>query len=133
MSRGATGAAAPELKLWCAFEFGDRAQQLAAMAERRNADLFEVLICQISKDGKIDVVLGKAVSVLPETELLKPICNLLHLGPLTDLTSPVLDRQDRKSTTRANSLYALGGPHVRSKREVESARSDVRFSPIATE
>ena len=40
------------------------------MAERRNADLFEVLIRQVSKDGKIDVVLGKALSVLPEAELL---------------------------------------------------------------
>jgi hypothetical protein len=38
------------------------------MAERQNADLFEVLICEISKDGQIDVVLGKALSVLPETE-----------------------------------------------------------------
>jgi hypothetical protein len=57
-----------------------RAQQLAAMAKRRNADLFEVLICQISKDGKIDVVLGKALSVLPETELLEPVRNLLHRG-----------------------------------------------------
>ena len=38
------------------------------MAERRDADLFEVLIGQIRKNGKIDVVLGKALSVLPETE-----------------------------------------------------------------
>ena len=48
------------------------------MAERRNADLFEVLICQISKDEKIDVVLGKALGVLPETELLKPVRNRPH-------------------------------------------------------
>ena len=32
-----------------------------AMAQRHNADLFEVLICQIRKDGKIDVVLGTAL------------------------------------------------------------------------
>ena len=56
------------------------AQQLAAMAQRHNANLFEVLICQIRKDGKIDVVLGKALSVLPETELLEPVRNPLHRG-----------------------------------------------------
>ena len=54
------------------------------MAERRNANLFEVLICEISKDGKINVVLGKALSVLPETEVLKPVRNLLH----ADAASP---------------------------------------------
>ena len=48
------------------------------MAERRNANLFEVLICQVAKDGKIDVVLGKALSVLPDAKLLKPVPNLLH-------------------------------------------------------
>jgi len=42
--------------------------ELTEMAQRQNADLFEVLICEISKDGQIDVVLGKALSVLPETE-----------------------------------------------------------------
>jgi class 3 adenylate cyclase len=30
---------------------------------------------------RIDVILGKALSVLPETELLKPVRNLLHRGP----------------------------------------------------
>ena len=50
------------------------------MAERRNANLFEVLICEISKDGKINVVLGKALSVLPETEVLKPV-RTSPLGP----------------------------------------------------
>jgi hypothetical protein len=37
-----------------------------AMAQRHNADLFEVLICQIRKDGKIDVVLGKTLGILSE-------------------------------------------------------------------
>ena len=42
---------------------------------------FEVLIRQIRKDAEIDLVLGKALSVLPEAELLKPVRNLLHRGP----------------------------------------------------
>jgi hypothetical protein len=39
------------------------------------------LVCQIRQDGKIDVILGKALRVLPETELLKPVSDLLHGGP----------------------------------------------------
>jgi hypothetical protein len=37
-----------------------------------------VLIRQIWQDDKADVVLGKALRVLPESELLKPIRYLLH-------------------------------------------------------
>ena len=48
------------------------------MTKRHNADLFEVLIGQIRQDDKIDVILGEALSVLPETELFEPVCNLLH-------------------------------------------------------
>jgi hypothetical protein len=44
-------------------------------------DLSKVLIGQIGQDGKADVVLGKALRVLPETELLKPVSDLLHGGP----------------------------------------------------
>jgi hypothetical protein len=50
------------------------------MTERSNADLFEVLICQVRQDGKINVVLSKTLNVLPETELLQPVTNLLHRG-----------------------------------------------------
>ena len=39
------------------------------MAKRRNADLFEVLIAQIWQDDKANVILGKSLSVLPETKL----------------------------------------------------------------
>ena len=52
------------------------------MTERRNADLFEILISQIRQNGKGNVVLGKAVSVLRETKLLEPFHNLLHRDPL---------------------------------------------------
>jgi hypothetical protein len=39
-----------------------------------------VLIRKIGQDGKTDVVLGKALCLLPETELLKPVSDLLHRG-----------------------------------------------------
>jgi hypothetical protein len=50
------------------------------MPERSNANLFEVLIGQIRQDDKANVVLGEALRVLPETELLKPNSHLLHRG-----------------------------------------------------
>ena len=64
------------------------------MIKRRNADLFEVLTGEIRQDGKIDVILGKALRVLSETEFLKPVRGLLHRGRLTQLGYPaeLLDR-----------------------------------------
>ena len=53
-------------------EFGYRSQQLTPMTER-HPDLSKVLIGEIGQDRKADVVLGKALRVLPETELLKPV------------------------------------------------------------
>jgi hypothetical protein len=50
----------------------------------RHPDLFKVLIGEIGQDGKADVVLGKALRVLSETELLKPLRNLLHRGGTPD-------------------------------------------------
>jgi hypothetical protein len=50
------------------------------MARRGHAELFQVLVGQVSQDGKIDVVISKMLSVLPKTELPKPIRNLLQRG-----------------------------------------------------
>src|SRR6516164_6055317 len=48
------------------------------MAERRNADLFEVLIGQVWQDREIDIVLCKALGVLGQAELFEPVRDLLH-------------------------------------------------------
>jgi hypothetical protein len=48
----------------------------------QDANLLEILIGQITQDRDINSVLGKALSVLPKTKLLKPIRNLLHRGYL---------------------------------------------------
>jgi hypothetical protein len=48
------------------------------MTERRDPEFFEVLVGQIGQNRNGDVVLGKALSVLPEAELLQPVRNLLH-------------------------------------------------------
>jgi hypothetical protein len=50
-------------------EFCDRSQQLTPMSERCDPEFFQVLVCQIRKDAKVDVILSDALSVLPETDL----------------------------------------------------------------
>ena len=89
------------------------------MIERRNADLFEILISQIRQNGKGNVVLSKAVSVLSETKLLEPFHN---------------------HTTCANSLCALGraaclaapfGQHLPGPQEAGSkdGKTEPRYRP----
>jgi hypothetical protein len=51
------------------------------MAERRNTDLFEVLIGQVWQDREIDMVLSKAVGILGQTKLLEPVRDVLHSNP----------------------------------------------------
>jgi hypothetical protein len=53
-------------------------QELTPMTERRNPKLFQVLVCQMGQDSEGNVVLGKALSVLPEAELFEPVRNPLH-------------------------------------------------------
>ena len=47
------------------------------MAER-DTDFFEVMVGQIAQNAWINVVLGKALRVLPKSKLLEPLRNLLH-------------------------------------------------------
>jgi hypothetical protein len=48
------------------------------MTERRNSKFSQVLVCQMGYDSEGDVVLGKALRVLPKADVLKPVRNLLH-------------------------------------------------------
>ena len=50
----------------------------------QDAYLLQVLIGQISEHREINSVLGKALRVLPETELLQPVGDLLHRGSAPD-------------------------------------------------
>src|SRR5262245_26903006 len=52
------------------------------MPDRRNADLFEILIGQVIQNIKINIVLSKALGVLLHTELFEPVRNMLHRIPL---------------------------------------------------
>jgi hypothetical protein len=47
----------------------------------RYAKPIKVLIGQFVENVNVDVVLGKALRVLSETELLKPVSDLLHCAP----------------------------------------------------
>src|SRR5262249_24422866 len=67
-----------DIKAKCSAEVGCR-ENFAPMPER-DPDLFQIGIRQIGEHREISVVLGKALSVLPDTELLEPVRNLLHRG-----------------------------------------------------
>jgi len=58
-------------------------------------NFFEV-VGEIIQDGKADVVLGKALRVLPVAELLKPVSDLLHRGQRPEY---------RASSARAETLF----------------------------
>src|SRR5215472_7436874 len=103
------------------------------MAERRNADLFEVLIGQVTQDREIDMVLGKALCVLGHAEVVEPIRNLLHAGPPRGLSnrrvyakipSMVDDRTERRYSPLTAGGNAISCGHLRS--DVVSTHGVVR-------
>ena len=76
---GATGGAGLGGPFRCPIKFGDRAQQLAAMSERRDAESFRGLDqSDRARMARINIVLGKTLRVLDMTELFEPARNLLH-------------------------------------------------------
>src|SRR5215472_9537463 len=79
------------------------------MPDRDDANLFEILVGQVTQNFEINIILGKALSVLPETEPFEPVRNLLHRRPSTDLTLSVLDRHVAEFTNLAKIEY-LGRP-----------------------
>ncbi len=63
------------------------------MTKRGDPEFLEVLVRQIRQDAKANIVLGKALGVLPETNLVKPVRNLLHALHRRCVTE-LLDRPD---------------------------------------
>jgi hypothetical protein len=51
------------------------------MSEGRDADLFEVLVGQVTQNSEINIVLSKTLNILVHTELFEPVRNLLHSQP----------------------------------------------------
>src|SRR5262245_40503154 len=95
----------------------------------------------MAENGNVNLVLGKALSVLPETEPFEPVRNLLHRRPSTDLTLSVLDRhvvgvyqRSPRSNTLAELCTDQGAEkpvNVRfgSKADICAAPAHVRFTP----
>ena len=46
----------------------------------RDAKVFEMLLGQVGKNGNIDLIFGKTLSVLGHPEFFEPLRNLLHGG-----------------------------------------------------
>jgi hypothetical protein len=63
------------------FELCDRAQHFAPITEN-DAQFLQVLIGQVGKNREINAVLGETQGVLGHAELLEPVRNLLHGGPV---------------------------------------------------
>ena len=73
------------------FQIGYRTRHLAAIAEQ-DAELFKILIRQIGEDAEVDPVIGKALCVLPKSDLLKPVGDLLHRGSASNCRAFVRPR-----------------------------------------
>ena len=58
-------------------ELRDCAQNLAAMPQQ-NAEVFEVLLCQIADDRKVDGVVGEALGVLSQADRCEPLGDASH-------------------------------------------------------
>ena len=82
------------------------------MPERRDTNLFEILIGQVTQNLEVNIILGKALSVLPETELFEPVRNLLHRRPSSDLGLSVLDRHVGKFTNTRQDRVARASPQA---------------------
>jgi hypothetical protein len=62
-----------------AVKLGDRAQNLAAIAEQ-DTYFFQVLIRQVRKDAEVNAIFDETLGVLGHPELFEPVRNLLHGG-----------------------------------------------------
>ena len=45
---------------------------------QQNAEVLEILLCQIADDREVNGVVGEALGVLGQAELFEPVCDLLH-------------------------------------------------------
>src|SRR4029453_17187561 len=65
---------------WCEsgpLKFRDGAQHLAAMPQQ-NAEILEVLLCQVAEDRKINGVIAEPLGVLTQADRCEPLGNAFH-------------------------------------------------------
>src|SRR5271156_3082727 len=89
-------------------KFRNRRQHLSPMPER-DAELFEVLIAQMTEDGSVDVVFSKTQGVLGHAALFEPIPNLLHCEhPATVM--PITKISDKHSDVNCAARQSVRAP-----------------------
>ena len=62
-------------------QFGDRLQQLLAMAERHDADVLEVVVCHPAQQLAVDVVGAEYLGVLGEADPAEPTVDVQVQSP----------------------------------------------------
>jgi hypothetical protein len=53
-----------------------------------DTEVFQILISQVAKDGKINAIFGKALRVFRHAEFFEPVRNLLHRRPHMGASNP---------------------------------------------
>jgi hypothetical protein len=98
----------------------------------REAELFQILVCQIRKNVESDVIFGKALGVLGHAEFFEPICNLLH-GGLPTVSSwhdRVFDHRNRESTPFYLRYHASDGIFRHRFPSISGFNWDFRFDSM---
>ena len=65
----------------CTAQFGDRLQQLLAMAERHDADVLEVVVCHPAQQLAVDVVGAEHLGILGEADPAEPTVDVQVQSP----------------------------------------------------
>ena len=65
----------------CTAQFGDRLQQLLAMAERHDGDVLEVVVCQPAQQLAVDVVGAEHLGILGEADPAEPTVDIQVQSP----------------------------------------------------
>src|SRR5262249_20086328 len=77
----------------------DRLQQLLAMAERRDADVLEIVVCQLAEQLAVDVVGAENLGILSETDPAEPIVDVQVQPPPGLLSAAVFEKLESLAPT----------------------------------
>src|ERR1700679_1191999 len=103
------------------------------MSERGNPQFLQVLVCQIRQNGETDVILDKALRVLPEPKLLKPVRNRLHRDPRqVSPTFPHWIASRRLPTAHLGAVVQRAIAHASRGRQTMIEFLGRAFAPVAT-
>src|SRR5262245_4230499 len=112
---------------WCEsgpLKFRDGAQHLAAMPQQ-NAEILEVLLCQVAEDRKINGVMNESLGVLTQADRCEPLGNAFH---------GTARRPAGGFCARAASCHAAAAPPssvMNSRRFIRSPRQQARAASEA--